>query len=470
MDITATKRFIEETWRTSILPALEAYIRIPNQSQAFDADWRAHGYMEQAVELIASWIRAQNVEGLVLEVVRLPERTPLIFIEVPGESNETVLLYGHLDKQPPMHDWEEGLGPWQPVLRDDRLYGRGAADDGYSAFAAVTAIKALQVQGQPHPRCVVIIEADEESGSDDLPAYVDALRERIGTPSLVICLDSGCGNYEQLWVTTSLRGLLAGTLSVTILEEGVHSGAASGIVPSSFRIVRQLLDRLEDADTGDILVRELHVEIPAQRREQIRNAAKVLGSSVYESFPFAAGSRPVTHDVEQLLLNRTWRPALEITGAAGLPPLETAGNVLRPVTTLKLSLRLPPTLDAGTARQHVKKLLERDPPYGCRVRFDAEQGSSGWNAPLEEPWLVESVDEASLAFFGRNACNWGEGGTIPFMGMLGERFPRAQFVITGVLGPRSNAHGPNEFLHLPTATKLTACVARILVDHLTHFG
>lgn len=466
MDTAATKTFVEQTWRSSILPVLQAYIRIPNQSAAFDPDWRQHGYMEDAVELVASWVHAQNVRGLTLEVVRLPERTPLIFIEVPGQSSETVLLYGHLDKQPPMHGWEEGLGPWQPVVRDDRLYGRGGADDGYSAFAAVTAIKALQEQRAPHPRCVLVIEADEESGSNDLPAYIEAVRERIGTPSLVICLDSGCGNYDQLWITTSLRGLLTGNLSVTILEEGVHSGAASGIVPSSFRIARRLLDRLEDADTGEILPRELHVEVPQQRCAQIRNAAKVLGNGISQAFPFPRGTQPVADDIEELLLNRTWRPALEITGAAGLPPLESAGNVLRPATTLKLSLRLPPTLDANAARRHVKSILERDPPYRCHVTFDAEQGASGWNAPLEEPWLVRSVDEASLAFFGRHSCTWGEGGTIPFMAMLGERFPQAQFVITGVLGPRSNAHGPNEFLHLPAATKLTGCVARILADHL----
>lgn len=466
MDPTATKNFVGQTWQSSILPALQEYIRIPNQSPAFDAEWHEHGHMERAVELVVSWIRAQDVKGVKLEVVRLAERTPLIFIEVDGQSNDTVLLYGHLDKQPPMHGWEEGLGPWQPVLRDGRLYGRGGADDGYSAFAAVTSVKALQVQGVPHGRCVVVIEADEESGSDDLPVYIERLAARIGTPSLVICLDSGCGNYDQLWTTTSLRGLLTGNLSVTILNEGVHSGAGSGIVPSSFRIARQLIGRLEDAQSGEILLGELHVDVPEQRREQIRHAAQVLGNSIHETFPFPPGTQPVTHDVEELLLNRTWKPALEITGAAGLPALESAGNVLRPATTLKLSLRLPPTLDAGAARRTVKKILERDPPYGCRVAFDSDQGASGWNAPLQEPWLARSVDDASVAFFGRKACNWGEGGTIPFMGMLGEKFPQAQFVITGVLGPRSNAHGPNEFLDVPTATKLTGCVAGILADHL----
>jgi len=421
--------------------------------------------MDRAVALIADWVKAQKVPGLTLEVVRLEGRTPLLWMEVPGDSNDTVLLYGHLDKQPPFEGWRDGLGPWTPVLRDGKLYGRGGADDGYAAFACVAALQALHAQGAPHARCVVLIEACEESGSGDLPAYIEALADRIGTPSLVICLDSGCGNYDQLWITTSLRGLVGGTLTVTTLDEGVHSGGASGIVPSTFRIQRELLARLEDAHTGEILPKDLYVEIPAERRAQAMAAAQVLGPAVAAGFPFAGSTRPVVDDVGEQLLNRTWRPQLEITGAAGLPPLESAGNVLRPRTTLKLSLRLPPTLDARAATGALQALLTADPPHGAAVRFDAEQGTTGWNAPPLAGWLAESVARASRDCFDREACFQGEGGTIPFMAMLGERFPRAQFVITGVLGPRSNAHGPNEFLHLATGARLTACVAQILADH-----
>jgi len=428
-------------------------------------NWDTNGYMDQAVELIAGWIRAQAVPGLTLDVVRLEGRTPLLFVEIPGDSAETVLLYGHLDKQPPMEGWNEGLGPWLPVIKDGRLYGRGGADDGYAAFASLTAIRALKLQGVPCARYVIVIEACEESGSGDLPYYIDALKDRIGTPSLVICLDSGCGNYEQLWITSSLRGMATGTLTVSTLTEGVHSGAASGIVPSTFRILRQLLSRLEDEKTGEILPRALYVEIPDERLRQVTATAQVLGATVYSEYPFHKGTAPVTQDISQALLNRTWRPQLEITGAAGLPSLDKSGNVLRPVTAAKVSLRLPPMVDAKAATTLLKQLFEKDPPYGAKVTFASEQCASGWNAPALEPWLEESLKRASVEFFGREACYMGEGGTIPFMAMLGEKFPQAQFMITGVLGPHSNAHGPNEFLDLATGIRLTCCVARVLVDH-----
>lgn len=465
MDIHATRQFVERAWTDRIIPALTDYLRIPNQSPAYDPDWNRNGHMDRAVELVVDWVRAQDVPGLSLDVVRLDGRTPLVFIEVPGQTQETVLLYGHLDKQPPMHGWNEGLGPWTPVISDGKLYGRGGADDGYAGFASLTALQALQDQGLPHARCVIIIEADEESGSDDLPHYITALKDRIGSPSLVICLDSGCGNYDQLWVTNSLRGLVTGTLSVSTLTEGVHSGAASGVVPSSFRVLRQVLSRLEDERTGDILPPELYADIPAERLGQAAAAAGVLGSSVSAMFPFQAGAASVTGDSDALLLNRTWRPQLEITGAAGLPSLDQAGNVLRPLTAVQLSLRLPPTVDPDRAMTCVKALLEKDPPYGATVRFEPSLGASGWNAPALAPWLEQSLKRASQEFFGRQACYMGEGGTIPFMGMLGEQFPQAQFMITGVLGPHSNAHGPNEFLELSTGAKLTCCVARVLADH-----
>lgn len=465
MDIDITRQFVETAWTEKIIPALQKYLTIPNQSPLYDPNWSTNGYQNQATELIANWIRRQNVPGLTLKVERLPGRTPLLFVEIPGDARETVLLYGHLDKQPPMDGWHEGLGPWTPVLKDGRLYGRGGADDGYSAFASLTAIQALKQQGIPHARCVIIIEACEESGSPDLPYYIEALKERIGTPSLVVCLDSGCGNYEQLWVTCSLRGLLNGVLTISTLTEGVHSGAASGIVPSTFRIMRQLLSRLENENTGEILPREFYAQIPEARVQQTAAAAQVLGESVYSEFPFQPGASPVSRDFTQALLNRTWRPQLAITGAGGLPPLDKSGNVLRPVTAVKVSLRIPALVDAESAVAFLKHVLETNPPYGAKVTFEPEQTAYGWNAPALEPWLETSLKRASQDFFGKEACYWGEGGTIPFMAMLGEKFPRAQFVITGVLGPRSNAHGPNEFLDIATGKRLTCCVAQVLADH-----
>ena len=463
MDTAKIDQFVAQKWDDEIVPQLVEYIRIPNKSPMFDKDWVAHGYMEDAVKLMESWARAQPIPGMQLEVVRLEGRTPLIFIEIPASGPQTgadtVLLYGHLDKQPEMTGWDEGLGPWQPVIKDDKLYGRGGADDGYAIFGSLAAIQALQQQGVPHARCVVLIEACEESGSYDLPAYVDHLTERIGKPSLVVCLDSGCGNYDQLWCTTSLRGMAGGNFTVKVLSEGVHSGDASGIVPSSFRIIRELLSRLEDETTGKIKAEGLFVEIPQERLEQAAKVAGVLGNEVYDKFPFLPGMRPMADDLGELVLNRTWRPALSVTGADGLPPLESAGNVLRPQTSVKLSLRLPPTLDGKRGGEILKELLLRDPPYGAKVELELEKASSGWNAPALSPWLSNAIEAASQAAFGKPAMYMGEGGTIPFMGMLGEKFPGAQFMITGVLGPHSNAHGPNEFLHIPMGKKVTACVA-----------
>ncbi|MBJ6760265.1 M20 family metallopeptidase [Myxococcaceae bacterium JPH2] len=473
MNVNTALATSERIWEQEIIPALERYIRIPNKSPSFDPDWVRSGHMEAAVQLISEWCRAQaaHLPGLTVEVVRLKtpdgkDRTPVIFMEIPGtRSDDTVLLYGHLDKQPEMVGWREGLSPWTPVREGDKLFGRGGADDGYSAFASLAAIRLLKEQGVPHARCVVVIEACEESGSYDLPAYIEALAPRIGKPSLVVCLDSGCANYEQLWMTTSLRGLVGGNLRVDILTEGVHSGDASGVAASSFRIMRQVLSRVEDEKTGRILLDALHTEIPQERRDQAHAAAQSLGSEVYGKFPWVKGARPVTEDGAELVLNRTWRPALSLTGIEGMPSLENAGNVLRPYTAVKLSMRIPPRVDSKVATQALKNALEKDPPYGAKVTFEGEKAGAGWEAPPLAPWLSRAVQSASTHCFGKPAMAMGEGGSIPFMGMLGERFPEAQFLITGVLGPSSNAHGPNEFLHIPTGKKLTASVASVLADH-----
>jgi acetylornithine deacetylase/succinyl-diaminopimelate desuccinylase-like protein len=465
--LTAT---VDRTWDEEIVPTLDAYIRIPNKSPAFDADWAAHGFMDQAVALLEGWARRKlaAMPGATIEVVRLDGRTPVIFIEIPGAgpaADDTVLLYGHLDKQPEMEGWSDGLGPWVPVMRDGKLYGRGGADDGYALFASLTAILALAEQGGPRARCAVLIEACEESGSFDLPAYVEALKDRIGSPSLIVCLDSGCGNYDQLWLTTSLRGLIAGLLTVEVLGNGVHSGLASGIVPDSFRIARDLVSRIEDEDTGLVADPAFNAAIPEARAAQARQTAEILGDTVFSEFPFVGGMRPAADDRVELLLNRSWRPQLAVVGAAGLPAPASAGNVLRPRTSLKLSLRLPPTVDAEAATATLKALLEADPPYGARVRFEPDTPGSGWESPPLAPWLEQALGAASGAAFGAPAAMIGEGGSIPFMGMLGRAFPKAQFVITGVLGPASNAHGPDEFLHVPFAKKLTAAVALLLDAH-----
>lgn len=471
----ALGRHADAAWDQRIVPALTDYIGVPSKSPMFDADWAANGLIDRVVRDAASWVESRRVPGLKLEVVRIEGRTPVIFFEIPASrsgSADTVLLYGHLDKQPEFNGWRRDLGPWTPKYESGLLYGRGGADDGYAVYAAISAIEALQAQGLPHPRCVGLIETCEESGSYDLPAYLDALRPRLGNVSLVVCLDSGAGNYDQLWLTTSLRGMVSGVLKVEILTEGIHSGDASGLVPSSFRILRQVLDRLEDSRTGELLPQSFHCEVPASRLAQAQTTAAILGDEVWKRMPWACGADggptlPTTTDPVEGLLRRTWRPTLSVTGVDGFPELKSAGNVLRPWTAFKLSLRLPPLVDGHEASVKLKTLLEDNAPYNARVTFHPDGragalGATGWNAPELAPWLEAALNQASTAHYGAPVGYIGQGGTIPLMSMLQQGFPAAQMMVCGVLGPKSNAHGPNEFLHVPYAKRLTAAVAQVI--------
>ncbi len=466
---------VSQKWDDDLVGQLSDYIEIPAKSPAFDPDWAQSGYLDTVLERAANWVREQKVSGLTLEIIRLPGRTPVMFFDVPAtrpqeQGSQTVLMYGHLDKQPEFDGWRAGLGPWTPKYIDGKLYGRGSADDGYATYAAITAIQALKSQQVEHPRIVGLIETCEESGSPDLLPYVDALRTRMGDVGLVICMDSGAGNYDQLWLTTSLRGMASGTLKVEILTEGIHSGDASGLVPSSFRIVRHVLDRLEDSETGRLLPKSFHCEIPAERRQQAQATAAILGDEIYKRFPWAhhdcGGSSlialPTTLDPVEALIRRTWTPTLSVTGAEGFPALKDAGNVLRPYTAFKLSLRLPPLIDAAQAVAELKTLLEDNAPYQAKVTFEGASASSGWNAPAITPWFEQALNQASQAHFGAPVGYIGQGGTIPLMNLLSEGFPTAQMMVCGVLGPKSNAHGPNEFLHVPYAKRLTAAVAQVI--------
>ncbi|WP_190819920.1 M20/M25/M40 family metallo-hydrolase [Saccharopolyspora pogona] len=468
MDRAAVAKNVDQAWDESVLPSLSELVKIPAISPAFDAGWAAAGHLDAAIEHLRAWIAARDIAGANIEVVRLPERTPLLVVDIPaseGAPDETVLLYGHLDKQPPLSGWSEGLGPWTPVVRDGRLYGRGAADDGYAGYAAITAIEAVRTHGGAHARCVVLLETGEESGSPDLPAYLSHLSGRLGNVSLVVCLDSGAGDYERLWLTNSLRGMVSLEVKVQVLESGLHSGIASGIAPSSFRVLRQLLDRLEDAATGEILVPELNVQIPENRVAEARAAIEAAPGLVRNVVPWPEGLRPVDEDEVELALNSTWRPTLSVIGADGLPKPADAGNVLRPFTTLVLSFRLPPTADPEAALRAVQERLTTDVPYGAKVTFGHSEAGLGWNAPDPAPWLAAALDQASDEVFDAGWRTMGLGGSIPFMGLLHNAYPDAQFLVTGALGPDSNAHVPDESLHLAFAAKVTSAVAYVLDAH-----
>ena len=464
MNAENLKKHIHDFWDSEIVPTLVDYIKIPNKSPSFDPDWEKHGHMDKVLNLAANWTEKNKPVGSEMIIKKSPGRTPLLLLDIPGTKEGNILMYGHLDKQPEMEGWNKDLGPWKPVIKDEKLYGRGGADDGYALFASIASINALKEQKIDHPRILVLIEFSEESGSPDLPHYMDLCSDTIGSPDLVICLDSGAGDYKRFWTTTSLRGLIGLKMKVGVLKEGVHSGGASGHVPSSFRIARSLLSRLEDEKTGEILLEELNTEIPNYRIEETKNLVSILGNEVVEEFPWKNGMEPSTNDNVEGVLRRTWRPALSIVGSDGMPSTANAGNVLRPYTTLQLSMRIPPMVNPKVAVNAIEKILKSNIPYGASVELEFEEAAEGWNAPESKPWLLNAIEKASKEYFNEMPCTIGEGGTIPFMAMLGKQFPKAQFVITGVLGPQSNAHGPNEFLHIPFAKNLTCCISSIITD------
>ena len=464
MDIKKLENNINEFWDKKIIPALVEYIKIPNKSPSFDPEWEKHGHMDKVLDLAMKWAKENKPIGSSLSYEKTPGRTPIILIDIPGTIDGNILMYGHLDKQPEMDGWDKDLGPWSPVIKDEKLYGRGGADDGYALFASISSVLALKEQEINHPRILILIEFSEESGSPDLPHYMELCADKIGTPDLVICLDSGAGDYKRFWTTTSLRGLIGVTMKVEVLKEGVHSGGASGHVPSSFRIARKLLSSIEDQDTGEIILDELHTKIPEHRKKETEELVSILGDEVVQEFPWKGEMKPSTDNNVEGVLRRTWRPALSVVGSDGLPPTANAGNVLRPFTTLQLSMRIPPIVDSKNAKNAIHKALSENIPYNASVDLHFEEAADGWNAPETRTWLLDAIEKASVNFFKEKPCSISEGGTIPFMAMLGKQFPNAQFVITGVLGPQSNAHGPNEFLHIPFAKRLTACISSIISD------
>ena len=453
-----------------VIPTLIEYIRVPSLSPMYDPNWESNGLMVQAQEIILSYVKSLGIRNFTHDLLKEDGKPWMFYGEVAPTSPElgTILIYGHMDKQPHFPDWIPGTNNTEPAIIDDKLYGRGGADDGYALPSAAMLIKTLQDMGVPHGRIVIIGETEEESGSPNLKYLISQLKDRIGHPDLVICLDSGAADYEHLWLTSSLRGNVAIELAVKILKTGMHSGEGSGIVPSTFRIMRQLIERIEDSRTGEIIIPELHQDLDPTIYEKTSATAKVLGDSVISKIDWVDGAQPVTTDVVQAIINRTLKPTLCVTGVEGIPPCGTAGNVLRPSTTFKLSIRLPPTVCSEFAVEKLKEVLLKNPPYHAAVEIVKSSHGSGFAVSPLDDWMTAALNRGSNATFGSDTLYFGEGGSIPFMGMLGEMFPQAKFVVTGVLGPNSNAHSANEFLHIPFMKKILTCLGVLIAAHAEH--
>eukprot|EP01083_Nonionella_stella_P046907 125601_1 len=463
----SVEKFVANEWETNALPALEDFVRIPNTSPEFNG---SPADALKAAQFMKAYVDKQEMAGCTADLRTCGDKTPMLVITIDGTdgSNDTVLSYGHMDKQPGLGGWSVG-GPTDPVRVGDKLYGRGAVDDGYSMFAYITALKALKAQGTKHCRMVITMEAGEESGSPDMIYWLDQLKDHIGTNvSLVICLDSGCGNYDQLWITPSLRGMMAGDLKVSMLREQLHSGEGSGVIADTARVHRMLLNRVEDVNTGYVTVPETHCVIPEAHQNYVDKATCILKEGVFNEMPLLAGIKPVTDDCKQLLMNQLWEPTMTVIANdhGSLPPLP-GSNIIRTETNMRLSFRLPPCVVPEKALEAVKATLLKEPlPYGAKVTFENTMMGSGWASnSAAGGWLETSITDSSTTFFGKAAAFKGMGGSIPIINDFQGRYTDAEIIVSGVAGPQSNMHAVNETLDVPAVKKLTSAFAKILADH-----
>ena len=450
----------DEIWEDSILPSLSEFIEIKALSPLFEPKWAELGELDKTIELFCNCLDNQEISGMKSETHRIDGKSPVLLVTVDGTGPGEVIFYSHLDKQPSKPElWSDGLHPLKAVRRDPWLYGRGTIDDGYGGYLCATSVRLLQEAGIPHPRCTFLIETCEESGSFDLPPYLDALTGELGNPDMIVVMDSGGPDYDHIWMTEALRGLVSGTLSVKVSHEGIHSGNSGGSIPSSFRIIRELLDRVEDSKTGEVLIPEMHVEIGEDVQDKAKALAEVVGGSIWEQFPTVDTLVPVASTTEEMIIAMNWEPTLCVIGVDGIPPVQVAGNVLRTNTDLKLSFRIPPGVDSEAVISIVKEILEDEPPFGAEVSFTPDSCADGFHAPPLQGKVRDAIHESSLSLTGLPPLATWTGGTIPFMAMMQRKYPEAMFLCTGASGPGNNAHGPDEKLHIPSSKRLTVVLS-----------
>lgn len=464
MNYDKSLEIAKKDFDSNILPGLEEFIRIDNLSPEFDPEWETNGKAEKAGMHLLNWAKSQGIKGLKGELIKSPGKTHFLLIEIePQGINKTVLLYGHFDKQPSLGEWEEGLHPNKPVIKNGLLYGRGSSDDGYALFSMIEAVKLIQLQNCKHGHIVIALESGEESGSPDLISYLKTYKERTGNPDLMICLDSGCKDYSCLWLTTSLRGLTKIEVEIECLKEDVHSGEAGGIAPDAFSILRILLNRLEDSKTSKIIV-PLNAEIPKYIMEDAEKLADYLKEKVVTDLvKLADGVVPITDDYKELILNNTWRPTMVVIGI-NHPQVEGSGNILRSKIKACLSFRLPPTFNCKDAEKIITEILTKDPPYNAKINVKVNISVNGWAAKNLNNSLKKSFSKSSNYLFGKDYYSNGEGGTIGFIPELGELYPECEMLVTGVLGPGSNAHSINECLNIDYTNKMTVALAHAIYD------
>ena len=470
MDTELLKKYVDKQFTLNILPNLMNFIRIPNLSPLFDPNWKTNGYLFKAANLIVSYAKSLNIKNAEINLLQDSGHTPMVFIEIPASrknDNRTVIFYGHYDKQPYGTGWDKDKSPTNPVIVDGRLYGRGSADDGYASFSILTAIKTCQEFNCLMPRICCLFEGAEESTDADLKYYFDKLIPILGDNVVAfIPLDSGCPDYDRLWMANSLRGIVDIDVNIQTLDQESHYGPeASGIIAENLFLMRKIYDGLVDSTNGEFKLEEFKIaedKIPAIVMEQMQKEIEIVGDNFIKNIPLYEGVSPLKTDVKELMINNRWKPSCFILGIDNCPKTEDRGFGVSSGINVRMSIRIPPTVDKNKAIEALKKALSDNIYFGAQVKLGYLDYGEGVLLANMSNKVKNILNKASLEFFGNESVFTGVGGSIPFIGYFQSKYPNTDIICTGIVGSDSHEHGPNENLNIEACKKMVCVLCYFL--------
>ena len=470
MDKKSFEKYIEKMFTYNMIPNLMNFIRIPNLSPAYDYEWNTNGLLLKAANLIIAYAKSLEIKNAQINLIQDKGYSPLIFIEIPASrpnDNRTVLLYAHFDKQPHGTGWDDDKGPTKPVIQNGRLYGRGSADDGYASFSMLTAIKACQEHNCPLPRICLIFEGAEESTDEHLTYYFNKLLPIIGENVIAfIPLDSGCADYDRLWITNSLRGVCDYEINIQTLDNNISFGPeASGRIAENLFILRKAIDAVMDTSTGDVKIEEFYVkDIPEEIQEEMDKEIEIVGEQFFKEIPLYEGVKPLKTDIKEAMINNRWKPTCSILGIDNCPKIEDNGFGVKKSITVKMSMRLPPGIDSHAALEALKKVVKENIYFDAKVKFLSAEVADGWKLTNFSEKTKNVLNKASKEYFGNELVFKGMGGSIPFITYFQTKYPNADVICTGILGADCFEHGPNENLHLEACKKMILVLCYFLSE------
>lgn len=429
--------------------------RLSRLSQIPSVSWDGFAAepLRRTAGLIADELRALGIfnDVAVVTAERDGAHPAVLARRAAAPGAPTVLLYAHHDVQPPGPDEEWDSVPFQPALRNQRLYGRGTADDkaGIAMHLASLRLLAEYSASSPALGLAVFIEGEEEAGSESFPWLLQQYGDWLAADAIVVA-DSGNWDEQTPGLTVSLRGNATFTMTVRTLDHNVHSGMFGGAVPDAMLATIRTLDSLWATD-GSVAVAGLHRHVAsAPEYDEARLRAE---SGLLDGVERVGIDNPL----QQLW----WQPAITVTGIDA-PAVAVAANALAAAVRVKISVRVAPGQTAAEAARLVQQHLLANAAFGARLEFGDEQLGEGYLVEADHPVVHDAIATMTAAW-GREPVLQGVGGSIPFIADLAERYPEAAILVTGVEDPDSRAHSPNESLHLPGFRKAVAAEALLLL-------